>query len=410
MILIRPAAPCDLDGFVERFFEQTPTPLDHTSVLPPPPLDSASTFSLICQAFAIPGEQVKRRLFLPGEVLDPPPESLHPHPSDGDLAPWLDRIQAVTDAPGIGFELVDVHTCSPALYRWARAFTDRLIPRVGLPAGGVELSIYGGRYTGQSGFGIHRDEASVFHFPIWRWADTTFWPQAWGEAHPEWLDNTEVLKTCPPGLLDGATGPYRVGGPGPEGRVSAGLYWPSALYHQVAASGPNASLSMGFWFHRDGDQPPPPERLIPWPEGVTDLQIVAEQMQARLQPDRQGLASLARRLTGGGFDQRPPIPSPRPLSPDAHVAPGVAPLVVLEVTELDELFLAADGTACPIPGHPGLRACLQTIRAGRHRVADLLTAHSGEALIDGDTVVLPPETLATVLAQLVAMGALREDG
>jgi hypothetical protein len=299
-----------------------------------------------------------------------------PTAADGSLSGYVERIAG--ELGDRRFELIvhDVQAYDAVLWRRVRWFLRGFCAEIGVPVDAAEAVVFLRNHEATS-FGVHRDEASVFMFPVHGRKRLLAWPptQTFGFCAREYehrRDQAVVLDVAP-------------------GDVA---YWPSSHWHVGESVSPwSASISLGVRLR----QPPAAEigrqvvRLLgkrlgpaqsstypftpelPAPLGAALRELsdacAGDALEAALQE------SWLKRMTGYGFARVPP-PLPVRRIADAEVVCGSPddPVACGRRGD-DRLICAAQGHAFSLPESAGVVALVQRLNTGEPwQVGELLTA------------------------------------
>ncbi len=335
---------------------------------------------------------------------------LLPARDDGSVDGYFARLDR--QLQGRTFELIvnEFQEHSLPLWEALAAFLAGLYRRVGLPGKRAEVAVFLRRQATTS-FGVHRDDASVFLFPVIGRKRILAWhPGAFGSRNPTSTLDYEAHR---PDALE------LEGGPGDV------LYWPSSHWHVGESDdGPSVSVNLGLHLGSDpaadlqtalalllGDssarrQGPSPNTIPndlrpgsdPLPPAMAEL---ADTLRAATEDgglERALRLMWADRMTGLGFAR---CPAAEPLRPvlDGDVVQGVARVVWVP--------WAGGKVACSASGHsfsatdsPALHRLLERLNAGvPHLVRRLVAECAGDDAEEG-------QFLTSVLARLVAARAV----
>ena len=117
----------------------------------------------------------------------------------------------------------------------SKKFTTKLYKQVGMSNGGYYYEMFIGDYS-RSPIGVHRDEETLFHFPMVGTKAMRLWPPEFVEQHPG-------IKGC----LN--YGPYKDGSILVKASPGETIYWPSKYWHigEVETEGQfSVSLALGL--------------------------------------------------------------------------------------------------------------------------------------------------------------------
>jgi hypothetical protein len=325
----------------------------------------------------VPGERSLRvrfnvdestRLFDTGRFL--------PTVADGSLSGYVERVAA--ELGDRRFELIvqDIQAYDAVLWDRVRWFLRGLYAEIGVPVDEVDAVVFLRDHEVTS-FGVHRDEASVFMFPVHGRKRLLAWPatQAFGFCTRDYEGRREDAV-----VLDVA--------PGDVG------YWPSSHWHVGESVSPwSASISLGIRLR----QPPVAEigrqvvrllrkQLRPaqgptyplGPELPAALGAALRELSDCCAGDALEAAlqeAWLKRMTGYGFARVPPPLRVRRID-DAEVVCGSrADPVVCARRGDDILVCSAGGHAFSLPVSAAAVALVDRLNTGEpSQVGELLTA------------------------------------
>ena len=334
-----------------------------------------------------------------------------PTRDDGSAMGYFHRLEQCLR--GEPFELI-VNECQEhSLPLWDRlsSFLRSLYHLVGLPARTAEVALFLRNHE-KTSFGVHRDDASVFLFPLQGRKRILAW-------RPEVFASTNVTSTL-------EYEQFRDEAIILEGEPGDVLYWPSTHWH-IGEADPGASITANLGLHvvaRPEEElwsamrltghgrvtVPMASRCLPCPP--YDLQERAPRLPTTWQEWLRALqeatldGSLAKalqlvwvnRVTGRGFTHCPSPQRPEPVHEEAVVR-ALTPIVWIPWST-EKIACSANGHAFAITSTPGVLPLLEHLSRGTpHSVQHLLDVCAGEELEER-------AFLCAVLARLVALRAV----
>lgn len=203
-----------------------------------PPITADRLFSALSVATSLPELQREatfclwvdnKRILTIREYL---PDSL-----DSSLSTYLNRIGQFVKGADFTLLLANPHLYDSAFWSAARRLVRPLFAELGIPCGGVDTSMFIGRYR-KTPFGVHRGQMSVMTFPVLGNKSFRLWRNGYGDEHPEIRGQLHYRKYLPDSVrLTGS--PADV------------LYWPADYWHIGEGSDSYiASWNIGFWWDR----------------------------------------------------------------------------------------------------------------------------------------------------------------
>lgn len=344
-----------------------------------------------------------------------PDRALWPTPEDRGFARYEERIRRQNG--GRSFLLVVNNLQAFDVERWnsVRRLLRPLFDEVGIPSWNVELSVFVGTYP-RTPFGVHKDTASVMHFPVIGTKRMRTWTSAFVEQHPglkgtveysEFLAGSDLLEAGPGGML----------------------YWPSDSWHVGEGSGElSVTWGVGCW-HRPlrehvmrlaerlitqtmGHGEDPTDATVPFrgtgpPALALEVQrVMAEEVFSPAAIERVTVVDWLKRRTAWGFTAVPwPISGVSLSVEDIVRQDDTSP--ILRARSGGQIWIAANGHAFAVSEHPVVDALLDRLATGESfRVGALVEQFATSTLVDGHEWVAEPETIVEMLTTLCSLRGL----
>lgn len=310
--------------------------------------------------------------------------------------------------------------------RWdaVRRLLKPLFDEVGIPSWNVELSVFVGTYP-KTPFGVHRDTASVMHFPVIGTKRIRTWPSTFVEQHPEiknavdypdLLEGSELLEAGPGGMLYWPSDSWHVG----EGDGDLSVTWGVGCWHRpvrehvmrlaerliTQAMGHDEVMSdvtMSFETKRSLQ----PADLPPLMQEVR--RVMTDEVFAPAAIEQVAVVDWLKRRTAWGFTAVPlPLSGVSLSAEDVVREDEVFP--ILRARSGGRIWIAANGHAFSVSEHPVVDAMLDALATGEpFRVGALVERFATSTVIDGHEWVAEPETIVDLLTTLCSLrGLLRE--
>jgi hypothetical protein len=294
---------------------------------------------------------------------------------------------------GRDFELVcnglQVH--APALWYKIRSFMSGLIQRVGLPSDHADLAAFL-RTSQMTGFGVHKDKASVFIFVLEGRKRILAWPHDVFARHPDSYRTLEYADHLDQAIVL-------------EGQPGDVIYWPSSFWHVGESDGDTSvSLHLALNMHAD-----PHDLVLQTLKRLLRMQdnpVSIDTFGMHLDGSQQSVMSLPSEIAGSaarlrevaesgaieaelslgwlervsasGFVETPPPRAARALTPSDRLRGDTSfPILVVPLPD-KRIACAANGHSFTIPFHPALLDLVETLNSGvPQSVGDLETQFSG---------------------------------
>jgi hypothetical protein len=225
--------------FAENHFEKSPTVLRGWGVTV-----TLSTEKELFELLAsFPDQTAPGTLrFFDGPAKVDDPFRCLPNESDGSLEAFVERAARELCSGGqFGLFVSQVSELSALHWRRARAFVQALFTKVGHPPGPTSMQMFLSKYA-HTPFGVHKDDASIFHAVVRGPKRMLLWPY---EALAHHVADGSDMRREGYVLEELAVEDVRSSAIVLEGQTGDVLYWPSTYWH-VAEEVPGTSYSLSL--------------------------------------------------------------------------------------------------------------------------------------------------------------------
>jgi 50S ribosomal protein L16 3-hydroxylase len=296
-----------------------------------------------------------------------------PRRSDSTLAGFVDRVSPRLGDEDIGFQIKFFQSLlGPRARAKLTAFLEGVFQVAGIPAEGVGLDFFAGRYR-CTPFGAHRDSADIFHFVIEGRKRMRLWkPSVFrGRVAPgETLKDYDDLVSRSLVL---------------EGEPGDVMYWPPEWWHVGETDGdPSACLSVALFYVGDlstrlerrlisgARSTLPPDRLVCGvPDSVAgahrDLRRVRRQLERglkQLDPETDAWIETLDLVSGYGFRAPDPLRKVPPIGPSMWVRLASGMRLLHAQTDRSEI-VSGNGRSHSMPRDPGIAAVVKRLASGQ---------------------------------------------